>query len=211
MEALLGLAVAGRRPCAEPGSAARTGSASPTRIRPPMKRAVRTRRTRSSTSPSRAASGRSRPTCSSRSRAGGFGIRHNNLFIGLGIALALLAIGIGAIHWSKAVMSDHEFVEPRHATRGRDATREGAVEVFRAGERGVRLRPPHRHPRDRSSPRCVARSCRASRSSAVCAPESSPRTRSPETRSRSLSHTMWKKGERLAHDPSGRPIRAAAT
>ena len=58
-------------------------------------------------------------------------IRHNNLFIGLGIALALLAIGIGAIHWSKAVMSDKEFIEPRHATRGRDATREAAVQAFR--------------------------------------------------------------------------------
>ena len=58
-------------------------------------------------------------------------IRNNNLFVGLGIAFALLAIGIGAIHWSKAVMSDKEFIEPRHATRGRDATREGAVQVFR--------------------------------------------------------------------------------
>lgn len=46
-------------------------------------------------------------------------IRHNNLFIGLGIALALLAIGIGAIHWSKAIMSDKEFIEDRHATRPR--------------------------------------------------------------------------------------------
>ena len=37
-------------------------------------------------------------------------IRDNNLFIGLGIALALLAIGIGAIHWSKAIMSDKVFI-----------------------------------------------------------------------------------------------------
>ena len=57
-------------------------------------------------------------------------IRNNNLFIGLGIAFALLAIGLGAIHWSKAVMSDKEFVEPRHATRGRDTTREAAIQAF---------------------------------------------------------------------------------
>ncbi|MFM9709810.1 hypothetical protein ACKI2E_44360, partial [Streptomyces galilaeus] len=62
-------------------------------------------------------------------------IRYNNLFIGLGIAFALLAIGIGAIHWSKAVMSDKEHIEDRHATRGRDTTREGAVNVFVEAEK----------------------------------------------------------------------------
>lgn len=44
-------------------------------------------------------------------------VRYNNLFIGLGIALALLALGLGAIHWSKAIMADHEHVEYRHPTR----------------------------------------------------------------------------------------------
>lgn len=58
-------------------------------------------------------------------------IRYNNLFIGLGIALALLAIGIAAIHWSKAIMADKEHIEPRHATRGKDTTRVAVVEAFR--------------------------------------------------------------------------------
>src|SRR6476660_6175204 len=57
-------------------------------------------------------------------------VRSNNLFIGLGIAFALLAIGIAAIHWSKAIMSDKEFIEPRHATRGRDTTRAAAYKAF---------------------------------------------------------------------------------
>ena len=67
--------------------------------------------------------------------------RLNNLFLGLGIALALLGIGIGAIHWSKALMADHDIVE--HAPRdARHATRRAqtAVEVFDARQRGVRLR-----------------------------------------------------------------------
>src|SRR5215216_1734670 len=46
-------------------------------------------------------------------------IRYNNLFIGLGIGLALLTLGLGAIHWSKALMSDKEFTEYRHPTRGK--------------------------------------------------------------------------------------------
>ena len=60
-------------------------------------------------------------------------IRSNNFFIGLGIALALLSIGIGAIHWSKALMQRqgaHRIPGIRPAVRIRPV--EAAVEAFAA-------------------------------------------------------------------------------
>ena len=62
-------------------------------------------------------------------------VRLNNLLLGLGIALGLLGIGIGAVHWSKALMDGQDMVELRHATRGTDATRAKAVEVFHLGNK----------------------------------------------------------------------------
>ena len=44
--------------------------------------------------------------------------------------LMLIAIGIAAIHWVKAIMSDKEFEQVRHATRGRDTTRTAAAWAF---------------------------------------------------------------------------------
>ncbi|KEP72436.1 hypothetical protein HR12_45135, partial [Microbacterium sp. SUBG005] len=72
-------------------------------------------------------------------------IRYNNLFIGLGIAFALLAIGIGTIHWGKSVMSDKEYIEDRHATRGRPGARR-CDQRLRRGRQRFRLRPPRDHP-----------------------------------------------------------------
>jgi ubiquinol-cytochrome c reductase iron-sulfur subunit len=57
-------------------------------------------------------------------------VRMNNLFIGLGLTLALMAIGIGAVHWGKALMFDHEGIDERHPVRGSDETRTRAVEIF---------------------------------------------------------------------------------
>ena len=139
-------------------------------------------------------------------------IRHNNLFIGLGIALALLAIGIGAIHWSKAIMSDKEFVEPRHATRGRDTTREAAVQAFRDAneESGFGRRTAIRGSLIAALVASILPGITLFRG---LAPESNPNGTPEEQMAGDpvalLSHTMWKKGERLAHDLSGEPIRAA--
>jgi ubiquinol-cytochrome c reductase iron-sulfur subunit len=135
-------------------------------------------------------------------------IRDNNLFIGLGIAFALLAIGVGAIHWSKAIMSDKEFIEPRHATRGRDATREAVVQNFAVAneESGFGRRVMIRNSLFAALAASVVPGIVLFRG---LAPESSPENPNAGDPVYLLSHTMWKEGMRLSHDPSGRPIKAS--
>jgi ubiquinol-cytochrome c reductase iron-sulfur subunit len=127
-------------------------------------------------------------------------VRLNNLFLGLGIALALLSIGLGAVHWSKALMEGHDLVEERHGTRGSDATRAKAVEVFQLGnkESGFTRR-------------------KLIRNSLIGALVVSPlpavvlfRDLAPaEDPVALLKHTLWEEGTRLTKDPTGVPIRAA--
>lgn len=130
-------------------------------------------------------------------------IRNNNLFIGLGIALALLSIGVGAIHWSKAIMSDKEFIEPRHATRGKDSTREATIQIFADAneESGFGRRT------------MIRNSLFAALAASIIPGVTLFRGLAPEGEGTEpvalLSHTMWKKGEKLALDPTGIPIRAA--
>ena len=135
-------------------------------------------------------------------------IRNNNLFIGLGIAFALLAIGVAAIHWSKAVVSDKEFVEPRHATRGRDTTREAAIKAFADAneESGFGRRVMVRNSMIAALVASVVPGVVLFRG---LAPFNSPENPHAGDPVYLLEHTMWKEGMRLAHDPSGEPIRAA--
>ncbi len=128
-------------------------------------------------------------------------LHNNNMFVGLGIAAALLAIGVGAIHWSKAIMTDKEHIEPRHATRGRDVTREGAVAAFAAAneESGFGRRTMIRN----SLFAAVAASIVPG---VVLFRGLAPQDENPVEL---LSETMWDTGMRLAHDPSGLPIKAS--
>ncbi len=135
-------------------------------------------------------------------------IRYNNLFVGLGIGLALLAIGLGAIHWSKAIMSDKEYIEPRHATRGKDSTRAAAVQAFADAneESGFGRRTMIRNSLFAALAASILPGITLFRG---LAPESSPEHPHAGDPVYLMSHTMWKEGTRLAHDPSGRPIRAS--
>ncbi len=126
-------------------------------------------------------------------------VRLNNLFVGIGITLALLGLGIGAVHWSKTLMDGHDLVEQRHGTRGTDATRAKAVEVFELGnkESGFGRRTLIR--------RTLIGALVVTPIPAIVlfrdlAPAGDPVAQ--------LQHTMWKAGTRLTRDPSGTPIRA---
>ena len=130
-------------------------------------------------------------------------VRHNNLFIGLGIALALLAIGIAAIHWSKAIMSDKEFTEPRHATRGKDSTREATIQAFAAAneESGFGRRTMIRNSLFAALAASILPGLTLFRGLAPQGEHAEPVAL--------LSETLWQKGAKLVLDPTGEPIRAA--
>lgn len=127
-------------------------------------------------------------------------IRLNNLFLGLGITLGLLGIGIGAVHWSKALMHGHELVEQRHPTRGDDETRAKALEIFSESnkESGFTRRSLVRNTLIGA---IVATPIPAVVLFRDLAPAEDPVGL--------LRHTMWEAGTRLARDPSGTPILAS--
>ncbi|WP_423924008.1 Rieske 2Fe-2S domain-containing protein [Frigoribacterium sp. 2-23] len=127
-------------------------------------------------------------------------VRLNNLFLGLGIAMGLLAIGLGAVHWSKTLMPAREITEMRHGTRGSEETREKAVEVFTLGndESGFGRRSLIRNSLIGA---LVATPLPAVVIFRDLAPKEDPND--------VLRHTLWEKGMHLAHDPSGARIKAS--
>jgi len=127
-------------------------------------------------------------------------VRLNNMLFGLGGALALLAIGIGLVHWAKALMHGHDVVEERHETRGSEDTRAAAVEILKTAneESGFTRRKLLTGSLITGAVVSVAPAVVVLRD---LAPSESPLPL--------LAHTMWDKGVRLTIDPSGRPIKAA--
>lgn len=130
-------------------------------------------------------------------------IRQNNLYIGLGIAFALLAIGIGAIHWSKTLMSDEEYVEERHPTRGSEETRSAVIDSFQTAneESGFGRRKMIRNSLFAALAASVLPGITLFRGLAPHNAEASPVDL--------LKRTMWAKGEHLTRDPAGTRIRAS--
>ncbi len=127
-------------------------------------------------------------------------VRLNTLFVGVGIAASLLCLGVGAVHWAKTLMHGHDLVEERHETRGDDATRARAVEIFQEAnkESGWTRR---RLLRNSLITALAAFPIPAFAMFRDLAPAADP--------VEALKHTIWKAGTRLARDPSGTPIKAS--
>ena len=125
-------------------------------------------------------------------------VRNNTLLLGLGITLGLLGIGIGAVHWAKTLMPDAEVSEERHQTRGSEEVRARAIEIIKLAdsESGFSRR------------KLIRRSLYGALALFPLPAIALFGDLGPNPGD-TLRHTMWKKGTRLALDPTGTPIKAA--
>lgn len=128
-------------------------------------------------------------------------IRLHTMFVGMGMTLALFAIGIGAVHWGKALMADHESIDERHPVPSDEPTREAAAEVFTLANEESGF-----------SRRTLVRNSLIGALVAFPIPGITllrglaPQDQDPVTL---LKHTMWEKGIRLARDLGGANVGAA--
>lgn len=134
---------------------------------------------------------------------GNFGeIRWFTTIFGLGMAFSLLGIGLGAVHWAKTLMPDHEVIELRHEQRGSDEDRAVAGQMIMDGveESGITRRP------------LILGSMLGAVGlfavpGVVILGDLGPLMK-PKEMEKQLAKTLWSKGVRLVTDPQGTPIKA---
>ena len=129
-------------------------------------------------------------------------IRATNFFLGFGIFLAMLGIGLGAIHWARTLMRDHEMIEDRHPMRSSEESRETAIQYLKDGAVDSGLTTSRRSLLKGSLLTAVAIAPLA-----ILVPQIG--NMGGDWNISQLRHTMWKAGTRLARDPDGAAIRAA--
>jgi ubiquinol-cytochrome c reductase iron-sulfur subunit len=132
----------------------------------------------------------------------GYGL--SNLTLGLTLGLSLLLMGIGAIHWAKKLMGDHEIVEMRHTAASTPADREVALEAFDQGvqESGFGRRTLVRNTMLGSMALLGLPALVLLRDLGPL-----PVFGKKGTAENSLEHTVWGKGVRVVNDVSGAPIK----
>jgi len=126
-------------------------------------------------------------------------LKLSNLLLGLGLGFGFFGVGAAAVHWAKTLMPDKLLYEERHPQRGSQEVRAEAVAMLQQGaeESGIARRP-------------------LLKGAFVTAVALAPLSLvvpllgvGQDWNVEAFRHTAWRKGRRLAYDPSGRPIRAA--
>lgn len=127
-------------------------------------------------------------------------MRRTNLLLGLGLFLSLAGIGVAAVHWAKALMNDHEKSELRHEQKSSPEVRAAAVEALREGAKDSAI-----------GRRGVLKGAMVGSLALFPLSIAVPLVGNigEDWNVGKLKHTMWRKGTKLAIDPSGRPIKAA--
>ena len=128
-------------------------------------------------------------------------IRLSNLLLGLSLSLGMLGVGLGAVHWAKTLMSDHERVEERHPQRSSDADRAGAIAALKAGaaDSGVGV-----------GRRGLLKGALIGAIGLLPLSIAVPLIGNVggDWDTNKFRHTIWRAGRRLARDPSGTAIKA---
>jgi ubiquinol-cytochrome c reductase iron-sulfur subunit len=130
-------------------------------------------------------------------------IKNMNRALGLGIFLSMIGIGLGAIHWARTLMRDHEMVEERHELRSSDEARAGAIQNLKDGVADSGLGGTSRRGLLKGS----LVTALAIAPLAVLVPQLG--AMGGDWNVNKFRHTMWAAGVRLARDPDGTPIKAA--
>lgn len=128
-------------------------------------------------------------------------VRLQTVTVGLSMTLALLAIGVGAVHWGKALMDDHESIDYRHPVASDEPTREKAAETFALADKESGF-----------SRRTLVRNSLIGALIAFPLPGITLlRSLAPQDQNAVtlLKHTMWSPGVKLVRDPTGVPIKAS--
>ncbi|MGP7961119.1 cytochrome bc1 complex Rieske iron-sulfur subunit [Sanguibacter sp. A247] len=127
-------------------------------------------------------------------------VRWATLGLGIGLALSLLGIGVGAVHWAKTLMSDHEVTEKRKPLASDQETRDAAIAALVDGARDSAI-----------ARRGVLKGAVLSAVAIFPLTIAVPLIGSVggDWNISKFRHTIWRKGRRLALDPSGRPIKAS--
>jgi ubiquinol-cytochrome c reductase iron-sulfur subunit len=124
-------------------------------------------------------------------------LQRSTILLGLGLGLAIFAIGIGAVHWARTLMPDHEQVEERHDIRGTDEDRARAAAILDDGleESGFGRRKLIRNS-------LFGAAALAPVPAVLALGDLGPLP------GRAPYESLWRDGVRLTRDPDERPLRA---